>query len=246
VSDDVKRLLDRVCELIAERIDAAQIATARRRHADMLAGRTSDYIPMTFGQAVPEAADLPDFNWNEQCHDPAKRLYMQLKDGALARAAADGDGLPAVRADTGVVNCMSVLGAEYVVPEHTKPVVSQYVPKEDLAAFEVPDDVADLGTMPRVIEHMEHHLGVLRAHGLDETVRVCHCDQQGPFDVAAQAHGHDIFIDLYEDPDFVRELMDKTTQVYIAVSKLCKRLSSEPVDGGQAVDYWMDNGGVRM
>jgi len=246
VSDDVKRLLDRVCELIAERIDAGRIAAARRRHADMLAGRTSDYIPMVFGKTVPETADLPDFNWHEQFYDPAKSLYMQLKDVALPMAAAGGDGLPAVRADTGVVNCMSVLGAQYIVPEHTKPVVSQYVPKEDLAAFEVPEDVTGLGTMPRVIEHMEHHLGVLRGHGLGEMVRVFHCDQQGPFDIAAQSRGHDIFIDLYEDPDFVRELMDKTTQVYIAVSRLCKRLNGEPLDGGQVVDYWMENGGVRM
>ena len=124
--------------------------------------------------------------------------------------------------------------------------VTQYVGKDALRAFEVPDDISALGTMPRVIEHMQHHQAVLGEHGLGELVRVFHCDQQGPFDIAAQSRGHDLFIDLYEDPEFVHELLGKTAQVYIAVSMLCKRINGERPDSGQAVDYWMENGGVRM
>ncbi len=246
MSEDVNSLLDRVCDMASERLDADRIAAARRRHADMMAWRVSDYVPMIFGRPVSRAAELPSFDWREQFYDPAKSLYMQLKDHVLRQVAADADNVPGVRADTGVINGMSVFGAGYDVPEHTKPVINEYVPKEALAAFEVPDDVADLGTMPRVREHMTHHLDVLREHGLGEWVRVFHCDQQGPFDIAAQSRGHDLFIDLYEDPDFVHDLLGKATQVYIAVSKLCKSINGEPLDGGLACDYWIENGGVRM
>jgi hypothetical protein len=246
VSRDVDGLLDRVCDTIAEQMDANRLATAKRRHADMLAGRPSDYVPILFGKPVIDGIDWPEFNWAEQFYDPAKSLYVQLKNGALAQSASMSDNVPGVRADMGVINGMSVFGAGYDVPEHTKPVINRYVSKEDIAAFEVPDDISALGTMPRVREHMEHHIAVLAEHGLGDYVRVFHCDQQGPFDIAAQTRGHDIFYDLYEDVDFVHQLMGKSTQVYIAISKFCKQINGEPLDGGLAVDYWSESGGVRM
>lgn len=246
MSQDVNDLLDRVCDIIADRLDADRLATAKRRHADMLAGRSSDYMPILFGKPVTSGIDLPEFNWAEQFGDPAKSLYVQLKNGALRQAGSNGDGVPGVRADMGVINGMSIYGAGYDVPEHTKPVVNRYVPREDLIAFEVPDDISDLGTMPRVIEHMQHHISVLGEHGLGGLVGVYHCDQQGPFDISAQSRGHDIFFDIYEDADFVHQLMAKSTRIYIAISKLCKRVNGEEPDSGLACDYWIENGGVRM
>jgi len=244
--ENVNSLLGHLCGLLAERIDASRIATAKRRQADVMAGREADYIPMVFGSPnVLGGEKLPSFNWARRWHDPAKSLYEQVK-GLLGAAASGSDAVPGVRADTGVINCMSIFGVEYVVPEHTKPVVSRYVEKEALRQFHVPRDVSGMGIMPRMVEHMSHHLAVLRDSGLGETVSVYHCDQQGPFDIAAQTRGHDIFVDLYEDGDFVHELMAKCVQVYVAVSKLCKRVSGEPLDAGNAVGVWMDSGGVRM
>jgi len=243
---ETKSLLDAVCDMVAERLNADTIATAKSRHADVLAGRPADYIPMTFARPVPETADMPEFNWAEQFNDPAKSLFMQLKNRVLSHVATNSDHVPGVRADTGVVNCTSILGAEYDVPEHTKPVITRYVPKQALAEFQVPDDISSLGVMPRMTEHMQHHLDVLRDRGLAEMVNVYHCDQQGPFDIAAQARGHDIFLDLHDDPAFVHDLMQKSTDVYVAVSKLCKSISGDPLSGGNVVGYWMENGGVRI
>ena len=246
MSRDVKALLDRLCALVAERIRPERILAARRRHADILAGREADSIPMILDRGVPEAKDLPNFNWAEQWHDPAKSLYQQLKDNVLGVVAADGDAVPGVRADTGVINCMTIFGAEYVVPEHTKPVVCRYVPKETLREFQVPDDVSSLGIMPTMVAHMEHHKAALAERGLGDWVNVYHCDQQGPWDIAAQSRGHDIFVDLYDDPQFVHTLMRKAVRIYVAVTKLCKRTSGEPLDSGNAVGYWSESGGVRM
>ncbi len=246
VAEDVKSLLSRACEAVRERIDPDRIALARRRQADMLAGRESDSIPMMTGAYWPQREGWPDFDWYEQFHDPAVSLYMQLK-GPVLSALGDGDDTPSVRADTGVINCMTVFGAEYTVPRHTKPIVCEYVDKGELREFEVPEDVSSLGVLPRMIEHMEHHKAVLIEQGLWGPVGLHHCDQQGPFDIAAQTRGHDLFVDLYEDPDFVHGLMDKCTDVYVKVSRLCKRISDEPMSGsGNAVGLWMDNGSVRM
>jgi hypothetical protein len=195
---------------------------------------------------VPEAKDLPSFDWAERFHDPAKSLYMQLKDDVLPRVASGCDAVPTVRPDLGVINCMTVFGAAYGVPAHTRTVITQYVPKERLAAFDVPDDIRCLGVMPRVVEHMEHHVAVLQRLGLWQAVRLTHCDQQGPWDIAAQTRGHDIFLDVYEDPAFVHDLMKKCVKVYVAVSRLCKQYDPSPVGGGPGGGFWMSNGSVRM
>ena len=246
MGEDANGLLDRVCGLIAERIDPERIERAKRRQAAMFAWRESDAMPILLGRAVPEAADLPGFDWAARWHDPGKSLYMQLKDDVLPKVAAGGDSVPAVRANLGVINCMTVFGAEYDVPAHTLPAITRYVAKETLREFEVPEDVSGLGTMPRVVEHMEHHRAALAARGLGDAVRVIHCDQQGPFDIAAQARGHDIFTDLYDDPAFVHGLMRKCTEVYVAVSRLCKGIDGSPLAGGAGSALWMENGAVRM
>ncbi len=239
-------LLERACDLVTARVDAHRIAVARRRHAEVLSGQTTDYLPLIINTPPDETVDLPSFNRAEQFYDPTKSLYMQLKDHVLPQLAVPCDAVPGVRADTGVINCPSIFGAGYSIPELTPPIVDEHVPKDVLREFDVPADIEFQGTMPRVIEHMEHHMEVLGKHDLDQSISVYHCDQQGPFDIAAQVRGDDIFTDMYEDPRFVHELMDKATTVYIAVSKLCKGLSGEPINGGNAVGYWMANGGVRM
>ena len=246
MAQDVKSLLDRVCEMVARRIDAARIAAAKRRQADMFARRPSDSIPIIFGMTVPEAEALPDFPYGQQWHDPAKSLYMQLKGDVLPRLAAGCDVVPAVRADTGVINCMTVFGCEHNVPERDRPAITRYATKEALAGFEAPADVSGLGCLPQVVEHMEHHVSVLRAQGLWDAVRLTHCDQQGPWDIAAQVRGHDIFLDVYEDPPFVHRLMKKCTDVYVAVSRLCKSFDPSPAAGGAGGALWMANGTVRM
>jgi len=243
---DVADLLDRVCDHVAERIDAARIAEVKRRQAAMFAGRARDVLPIIPLAETPETAGWPDFDWAEQFYNPAASLYQQLKDEVLPRLAGGGDCLPAVRPDTGVINCMTVFGAAYDVPAHTRPVITRYVPKDDLVAFEPPDDVSDLGCIPTMREHAAHHRQVLQDRGLWEHVRLAHCDVQGPWDIAAQARGHDLFMDLYEDPDFVQALLAKCAAVCVAVTRLCKTFDPSPVAGGAGSYFWMDSGVVRL
>ena len=243
---DSRQLLNRVLDLAAERLDGGRIETAKRRQADMFAWRESDYVPLVFGQSVEALAGLPDFDWAEQFADPAASLYMQMKD-VIRQAASGSDCVPTVRADTGVINGPTVLGAPYAAPSHTKPVCTGHVGKDVLAGFEVPDDISALGVLPTMVAHTRHHLSALRAAGLDALVGVRHCDTQGPFDIAAQARGHDeLFLDLYVDGDFAHALMAKCVDIYVKLNELSKRLAGTPADRGHANEYWMENGSVRL
>jgi hypothetical protein len=246
VSEAAESLLKRVLDLAGEIIDADRVAAAKRRQADMFAWRQSDSVPIIFGVSVKALEGLPDFDWAEQFADPAASLYMQMKSVVCA-AAGGGDYVPTVRADTGVINGPSVFGAPFDVPAHTKPVITGRIPKSGLAAFEVPEDLAGLGAVPTMVRHTRHHLAALAEAGLDDRVGVRHCDLQGPFDIAAQAYGHDaIFLDLYEDGDFVHALMSKCAEVYVRLARLSKQLAGDPTDSGYANEYWTGRGSVRL
>jgi hypothetical protein len=98
-----------------------------------------------------------------------------------------------------------------------------------------------------MVEHTQHHLAALKAAGLYGRIGIHHCDLQGPFDIAAQARGHDeIFLDLYIDTDFVHELMAKCTEIFIRMATLCKTLVGDAMGSGLANDYWMEPGSVRL
>ena len=105
MSTDVTSLLDRICDIVSENIDADCIAAAKRRHAATLAWCDADYIPIQFGREYKalDKEQFPEFNWSEQWHDPAKSLYGQLK-GLVPSITSGSDVVPCVRSDTGVVN----------------------------------------------------------------------------------------------------------------------------------------------
>lgn len=83
-------------------------------------------------------------------------------------------------------------------------------------------------------------------HGLTGLVDVYTCDTQGPFDIACLALGHDIFYEVYDDPDFVHHLMRQATHAYQAVTRVCKTLQGESETSGNAAGLWLKRGGVRV
>lgn len=242
---NTQQAIDRVCELAQRHMNTERILTARKRTGAVLGWQDADYIPLQFGAKVPELAELPEYDWREQWYDPAKSFVTQMR-AVVSSLAGGGDNIPGVRADTGVINGPCLFGAEFDVPTHTKPVVTKYVPKEMLESFTLPDDIRGLGITQRVVEHMEHHKAVLAAHGLGGWVSVYHCDTQGPFDIAEQTRGHDLFTDMFECPEFVHHLMEQATKAYIALSLLCKKIEGEGETRGNAKGCWMEKGGVRL
>ena len=247
MSRDAKDLLKRALEVAGELIDPERVAVSKRRQGASFAWREDEYLPLLFARPIEALAGAPDFDWTEQYNDPAASLYMQLKGMTLRAGGSGSDWVPTVRADTGVINGPTVLGAGWDVPAHTKPVINVRVSKEDLAAFEVPDDVSSLGVIPQMVEHTQHHLAALAEAGLAGRIGVRHCDIQGPFDIAAQARGHDdIFLDMYTDVEFFHDLMAKSLDIFIKLARLSKSLAGDAADRGYANEFWMDAGSVRL
>ena len=241
---EIQEAISLVCELARTHIDPAAVRRAKERQAAVLAWEEPDYLPMSFGMPVPAMDALPYYDWAQQWDDPRKSFVEQMK-GVIWMGATGADAVPEMRADLGVVCAPSLFGVGFVAPAHMKPMVNQFIAKDTLRDFVLPEDIRALGVMPRLIEHTAHHLALLREQGLTEVVGFHHCDTQGPFDIACQVLGHDIFTEVYDDPDFVHQLMAQTTQAYIRLSRLCKALQGEGEVGGNASGYWMKRGGVR-
>jgi uroporphyrinogen-III decarboxylase len=120
--------------------------------------------------------------------------------------------------------------------------VTRPLSKAQLAALE--PEALDWGsslapTLCRFLAHFRQELG--------GRLEVYLPDTQGPFDLAHLARGHDLLIDLVDDPPFVHHLMELATHVYIEGTRQLKQAAGEPLDGGHhGGNLYMVGAGVRV
>ena len=241
---DLKEATKILCELAQKHINPEKIKKTRERHAAMFDWKDADYIPLPIGADAPaELEGIPSFPYLEHFHDPEKYFVTHMK--AVVSGAVDpGDRLLTVKAAQGELSVPSIFGIEYTVMEYSKACVTRRLFKEEVRDFEVPDDISCLGLMPKVVENSQYHMELLKEYGLEQWVSLNHCDKQGPYDIAFLIRGESLFIDMYEDPEFVHELMNKCTDAYIKASLLCRKLDGDS-PFGNASGNWMSKGAVR-
>jgi len=199
-----------------------------------------DALPVFAAAGVPEKKEYPRYPLCEQFEDKQKMLYHQLW-GLIGRARARSDAQLAVRPNLGVGFIPSVFGLESIfVQEDQMPWVNGHLSKEEIRKFELPD-VRTAGLVPRAVEYIQYFKETLAGRA-----DVYLPDTQGPFDIAHLVRGHDIYVDMYDDPSFVHHLMDLCTRAYVAVTKVMKEAGGEPLDSGFHNTQFMSGGGVRL
>ncbi|PIW34139.1 MAG: hypothetical protein COW28_00820, partial [bacterium (Candidatus Ratteibacteria) CG15_BIG_FIL_POST_REV_8_21_14_020_41_12] len=101
--------------------------------------------------------------------------------------------------------------------------------------------ISEKGLIPRAKEYMNFF-----KKRLNGKASVYLSDTQGPFDLAHLIRGDEIFTDFYDDPGFVRHLMELSTYVYIEATKYLKRVIDEPLNAGyHSNSLYMEGCGVR-
>lgn len=221
--------------------DKNRLAKGRERMAAIWRNQPADAIPvLAGGGAAPERKNYPHYTLAEQFEDKEKMLVEHLW-GMIATARGVGDAQLAIRPNLGVGFIPTLFGMQTkFVQEDQMPWVVGHPSKEELARLEVPD-VRNAGLMPKCLE-MIHYF----KEKLDGKAHVYLSDTQGPFDIAHLLRGPDIYTDVYDDPDFVRRLLDVCTRTYIEASKVMKDAIGEPMDSGCHATLFMENGGVRL
>ena len=171
-----------------------------RRYAEAMGG-----IP----DRVPVYAQMHEFVLHEVKADP-RQFYTDpelLVRGTLEIMEAYGIDVPVLDYDVYNIEA-EALGQEIIYPQHGMPDVDRTKPlireKSDLKKLQTPDFEKD-GRFPAVVEM--NQLFCKLTGGLEGTPGFC-----APFSLAANIRGlEQLLIDMYRDPEFARELLDRVT-----------------------------------
>jgi hypothetical protein len=158
--------------------------------------------------------------YRERFEDPRAMWAAEM---GRARALLDWptDGIPTVRPNLGVVFIPAIAGQGYEVREGQMPWPGAPLGREALRAVGAVD-VASGRLMRLAAEFYDIH----RAEGGDQIVAY-HPDTQSVFDVAHLLRGTDLFYEMVDDPEWVRELLEICLDLFLRVSRHLKSLLGE-------------------
>jgi hypothetical protein len=221
-----------ILDWIETRLDPAHVAAVEERRIRALHWQPVDHPPVTVSAPVPEPFHI--YPYHEAFADPAKMLVNELVGSGMVW----GSGSPSIvnsvllrddfplqiRANYGIGIMASLFGAEIQVVEDNMPWVQPIGPArlEQALAHGVPD--LDCGLLPRALETMAAYREALAPYPkCAQAIRITQTDLQGPFDIAAQLWGGEIFMAFNDRPEFLRELLDLIGEAYVQV---CRKVAS--------------------
>ena len=210
-------------EDIEDAIDLTLDTVVRTRSEQQESSNTLKYYHPIHSRGL--IRDRPPYTYlrydlKEQFYDSKKMLIEALWAGIPAlRGGSDTRNIGA-RPNFGAVTVPSVFeGTEVGVFTDIMPWISKHLTKHEVGRFAERYDALDLsqlGVMPIALEQTRHFSD--RLDGFD--IGIGDVSNQGPFDIAHQVRGEDIFYDLYDDPPFVHELMELCTKAYLDIFAL--------------------------
>lgn len=201
-------------------------------------------IPIILSVEKDEFKNFPDFNLKEQFYDPEKMLYMQLK-GIINSISNYSDAVPSVRFNFGTGFIPSIFGIESEIFEDKMPWIKKHLPKEEIKNLKISNfsDIENLGLMQKVRSYLEVYQKYLK----DRSIKIYLPDTQGPFDIAHLVRGEDIFTDIYDDFEFLKNLLEICTYIYIQATKKLKELIGEDLyTCFHSGVFYVGKGGVRI
>ncbi len=151
-----------------------------------------------------------------------KMMYNELV--SCVPHIQSGTGIPMIRANYGVGTLPSLFGltckilnnnmpwVEHVTKDQVKEIISKGIPN------------LDTGFGRRLTLTHEFYQEKLEKYPkCRDFIKIYHPDFQGPLDVAHLIYGSDIYMDMYDEPELVHELLELVTDTYIEIMKRTKK-----------------------
>lgn len=177
--------------------------------------------------------DYPSYPIQEQHEDFEKMMCMELNQVVQGILNRD-DRVYSIRANYGVGTLPSLFGAtSSFVDPYQMPWCNHLETKEEVQNL-IQKGVPDLNTGfgSRVIETYNFYREMLKGYPLAEKfIRCYHPDLQGTFDVAHMLIGPEIFYELYDDPEYLKQLLALISDTYIQYMKKVKTYINDETDG---------------
>jgi hypothetical protein len=229
-----------ILEWIEERLDLDHAAAVEERHVRALAWQPLDRPPVTVSAPAPEPFRI--YPYAEAFADPEKMLVNELVGPGMVWGAGSPsivnsvllrDDFPLqIRANYGIGILASLFGAEIHVVEDNMPWVQPVgeARLEQALAHGAPN--RDRGLLPRAIETMAYYREALAPYPkCRRALRITQTDLQGPFDIAAQLWGGEIFTAFQDRPELLRDLLELIGQTYVEVCREIAAASTAGVGG---------------
>lgn len=245
---DIDQYLEKLEQLIkpkhvrkSEELQQASAAYKSINRIPLILGSVDDMSKIRF-----PFSDWPIFEYGRVFKDPKKMLLDELLtvyEGALI----EDDKAYVIRANYGVGIIPSLFGCKIIQRDNDLPWVKPMNSLDDIKRI-IKKGVPDLngGMIPIINETQDFFRSKLRNYpNLRKTVHIGMADNQGPFNIAVMIRGPDLFVDLYNHKELVKELLELITQTYIEFSRSQKDKIDEETNVGYYFQYRLP-GGVKI
>ena len=159
----------------------------------------------------------------KEIHESMEKMMFNELMGCIPHIES-GTGLPMIRANYGVGTLPSLFGLSCKIVNNNMPWV-EHVEKDEVKKI-ISRGVPDLDTgfgKKLTLTHEYYQEKLSKYPKCSDYIKIYHPDFQGPLDVAHLIYGADIYMDMYDDPEFVHELLSLVTDTYIAIMKRTKK-----------------------
>jgi len=215
--DTLRRLL----EYLERKIDLSHVEEVRNRLLATIRYKETDRPPLLTFFHTYEGEDIQPYPYEEAFSDPAKMMVNELlttgRTSLYHQVDLRDDSLYCIEANFGCSIPASMFGTEIKVSGNEYPWVVSLDQEaiDQIIDAPIPDPRSGLGQ--RVIDQIDYFNAVLSEYPRCKAAfGIEFPDLQGPFEVAAQLWGSEIYTALYDDADRVRALLSKTTDLIIA------------------------------
>jgi len=181
------------------------------------------------GDGSPEAGDFARYMSGidpESIHYDSEKMFLSELDAAVRTVAGGMQAVPSVRANMGCGIIPTLFGVKQELFKDKMPWIQKHLSREAVERTE-PCDLVFGDEFNAGISHMDYMAERLAGTGC----RVYPMDIQGPFDTAHLVYGDDIFYDLYDDPGFIRHLMELSRQAVCMGMDECIKHIPDAGDG---------------
>lgn len=230
--DNLKQLLD---------FDQEHMSKSRERQSQFWRGEKLDSALIFLGgELKPGQEQIPDCDFHEMCFSKEKMLCREARASCYV-ANTRSDAVPSIRANLGTGIMLSCLGLEQEIFPDKMPWLHQHMTKEQISKLE-PDDFYIRGSFAKGMEMMQYFLDTVGGY-----LPIYVMDTQGPFDLAHLLMGDDLFVEMYDDPQFVHHLMNICTEGDIKAHRWMKELIGEPLTSlHHSCSIYSDSFGIRI
>jgi len=200
-NDGIKKAIDYI------KANESYIEKAISMQNSVWRGEEIDMPPLALSCWLTEEQNswLPYYNTKET-HFDSEKMFMDGLRGVLNSVNGNYGAAPSMRANMGCGIIPSLFGTQQRLFDDKMPWLVDHVKKDSIKQI-YEFNIGDSEEFAAGMRHMEYMTEKLRENNL-KNIFVYPLDLQGAIDTAHLIYGDTIFYDFYDDPGFVRHLLD--------------------------------------